>query len=119
MRRIVGGIMRLRSSLVSAAAVFALLCLTILPTTLARAPKADDMKEARSQAEKAARVFQEVMDAPDKGIPRNLLDSADCIAVFPSVVKAAFVVGGRGGKGVVSCRDTQTGEWGAPVFLNI
>lgn len=78
-----------------------------------------DAKEAREQAEKAARVLDEIMGAADSQVPEWLFDKAECVAVFPSVVKAAFIVGGRGGKGVVTCRDPQTREWGAPTFLKI
>jgi lipid-binding SYLF domain-containing protein len=79
----------------------------------------DDLSEAQKQATKASNVFQEIMNTPDKGIPQDLLDSADCVAVFPSVVKAAFIFGGEGGRGVVSCRDQDTGAWGSPIFLKI
>ena len=47
------------------------------------------------------------MDTPDKGIPKDLLEKAECVAVFPSVIKAGFIVGGRGGRGVASCRTVQ------------
>jgi len=57
------------------------------------------------------------MGAPDKGIPQSLVDKAECIAVFPNVVQAAFGVGGRGGRGVASCR-TATG-WSAPAFFKL
>ena len=70
-----------------------------------------------NQAEKAARVFREIMAVPDKGIPQSLMDKAECVAVFPNVLKAGFVVGGRGGRGVASCR-TVTG-WSAPAFFNL
>jgi len=78
---------------------------------------AKDIKDEAKQAEKAARVFREIMNTPDKGIPQGVLERAECIAVFPSVLKAGFIVGGRGGSGVASCR-TPTG-WSAPVFLNL
>ena len=70
-----------------------------------------------SQSKKAAKVFREVMNAPDKGIPKDLFDKAECVAVFPSVLKAGFVLGGQGGRGVASCR-THDG-WSAPLFLNL
>ncbi len=66
---------------------------------------------------KAASVFREIVDTPDKGIPQDLLEKAECVAVFPSVIKAGFIVGGRGGRGVASCR-TASG-WSAPVFFNL
>src|SRR5579862_6539386 len=60
--------------------------------------------DAVSQSEKASRVFRQIMGAPDKGIPRDILNGAECVAVFPGVIKAGFVVGGRGGRGLASCR---------------
>ena len=75
------------------------------------------MTDEISQSDKAARVFKEIMDAPDKGIPQWLLDKAECVAVFPNVLKAGFVIGGRGGRGVASCRTTS--GWSAPAFFNL
>ena len=80
-------------------------------------PRGTDMKEGASQAEKAAKVFGEIMATPDKGIPTDLLNKAECVAVFPGVVKAGFIVGGKAGRGVASCR-TPSG-WSAPAFLEI
>jgi len=57
------------------------------------------------------------METPDKGIPQDLLERAECVAVFPSVIKAGFIVGGRGGRGVASCRSTR--GWSAPAFFNL
>ena len=76
-----------------------------------------DTKDEIEQITKAAQIFREIMSAPDKAIPQRILDDADCIAVFPSVIKAAFGVGGRGGRGVAVCR--AKGGWSAPAFLNI
>lgn len=73
------------------------------------------VKEAASQSAKAAKVFDAIMQVPDKSIPRDLLAHAKAIAVFPQVIKASFVVGGEGGRGVVS-RRTSTG-WSDPVFF--
>lgn len=69
------------------------------------------------EAQKASDVFTEIMGAPDKGIPQGLLDKAEAIAVFPGVVKAGFIIGGRGGHGVISRRGP--GGWSAPAFFNI
>jgi lipid-binding SYLF domain-containing protein len=74
-------------------------------------------KDDTRQSEKAARVFREIMDTPDKAIPQDLLDGAQCVAVFPEVIKAGFIVGGRGGRGVASCR-TANG-WSAPAFFDL
>jgi len=79
--------------------------------------KDEKLKDASEQSEKAARVFSEIMNAPDKAVPGEIVEKAECIAVFPSVIKAGFIVGGRGGRGVVSCRTPQ--GWSAPAFLNL
>jgi lipid-binding SYLF domain-containing protein len=73
------------------------------------------VKEAAAQSAKAAKVFDAIMQAPDKSIPRDLLAHAKAIAVFPQVIKASFVIGGEGGRGVVS-RRTRAG-WSDPVFF--
>jgi len=80
----------------------------------------DEDKGASDQVKRinaAATVLDEIMGAPDKGIPQDILDSAKCIAVVPSMIKGGFVVGGRYGKGVATCR-TGTG-WSAPAPLTI
>lgn len=74
-------------------------------------------KDAAKKAGSASRVFEEVMGAPDKSIPRELLDRAEAVAVFPGMLKAGFVVGGRGGSGVISRR--VTGGWSAPAFFKM
>lgn len=73
------------------------------------------VKEAAAQSAKAAKAFDAIMKSPDKAIPRDLLAHAKAVAVFPQVIKAAFIVGGEGGRGVVS-RRTSTG-WSDPVFF--
>lgn len=81
----------------------------------AHAPKRT--ADASRHAKKATAVFNEIMRARDKSIPRELLEDAEAIAVFPGVLKGAFIVGGRKGQGVVS-RRTPRG-WSAPVFYNM
>jgi len=76
-----------------------------------------DLADEAGQSDKAARVFREIMDTPDKGIPRDLLEDAECVAVFPSVIQAGFILGGRGGRGVASCRTMQ--GWSAPAFFTL
>lgn len=78
---------------------------------------AKDTHDEIEQTTKAAQIFREVMSAPDKAIPQRILDNADCVAVFPSVIKAAFGIGGRGGRGVVVCRGAN--GWSAPAYLNV
>jgi lipid-binding SYLF domain-containing protein len=75
------------------------------------------LAEATKEAQKAAQVFTEVMNVPDRAIPQKLLDNARAIAVFPGVIKAGFIVGGRAGDGVISRR--VKGGWSAPAFFNL
>jgi len=79
--------------------------------------KEKDIKDQIEQSQKAATVFTEIMNTPDKGIPQDLLGKAKCVAVFPNVLKAGFVVGGRGGRGVASCRSAS--GWSAPAYFNL
>ena len=81
------------------------------------AKEAKRHNEAAKKAASAARVLEQVMSAPDKGVPRELLDRAEAVAVFPGVLKAGFVVGGRGGSGVISRR--VRGGWSAPAFFKM
>src|SRR4030088_1435510 len=66
----------------------------------------------------SGRGLKEILDVPD-GIPQDLLDKADCVVVFPSVLKAAFIVGGSYGRGAMSCRKGEDlrGPWGAPTMM--
>ena len=77
------------------------------------ADRGDDVERLQS----AATVLKEVMSAPDKGIPEEILTSAKCIAVIPSMAKGAFGVGGEYGKGVASCRTAK--GWSAPAFFSV
>jgi lipid-binding SYLF domain-containing protein len=63
-------------------------------------------------------VLKEILDVPDD-IPKDLLDRADCVVVFPSVLKAAFIVGGSYGRGAMTCRKGEDfrGPWGAPTMM--
>jgi lipid-binding SYLF domain-containing protein len=88
---------------------------SITPQARSDDEQAAKRKEAAAQSVKAARVLDEIMQTPDKAIPRDLLARAKAIAVFPQVIKAAFLIGGEGGRGVVS-RRTSAG-WSDPVFF--
>ena len=99
--------------LVTIAALIAFTSVT--PTVRSDDEHPSKVKEAAAQSAKAAKVFDAIMQAPDKSIPKDLLAKAKAIAVFPQVIKASFVVGAEGGRGVVS-RRTSTG-WGDPVFF--
>lgn len=78
---------------------------------------AKDDKET-DRLENCGVVIQEIMDIPDD-IPQDLIDKAECIIVYPSVLKAAFVVGGSYGRGAMVCRTGEhfTGPWGAPTMM--
>jgi len=67
----------------------------------------------------AAKAFDEIMSAPDKGIPGGVMEKADCIVIIPGMKKAGFVFGGRYGKGMVSCRNQAKTAWGAPAMLEM
>ena len=74
-------------------------------------------KDAARHAGDASKAFTEIMNVKDHAIPKELLDKAEAVAVFPDVVKAAFIVGGRGGQGVISRRLRK--GWSAPAFFNL
>src|ERR1700732_2883298 len=78
---------------------------------------AGDKKET-DRLENCGMVLKEVMDIPDN-IPEDLIDKAECIIVFPSVLKAAFVIGGSYGRGSMTCRTGEhyTGPWSAPSMM--
>ncbi|MFN0111883.1 MAG: lipid-binding SYLF domain-containing protein [Blastocatellia bacterium] len=89
------------------------LCLALV-ANVAAFDKADAVK----QSGKAATVFKEIMDTPDKAVPDSVLNKAVCVAVFPGVIKAGVLgLGGRGGRGVASCR--VPGGWSSPAFFNL
>ena len=67
--------------------------------------------------QEAAQVLKEIHTVPDKDIPRDLWDKASCVIVVPSLKKAAFIIGGEYGKGLMSCR--HDGAWSAPVFMQV
>ena len=76
--------------------------------------RSDDVKRLR----RARDVFSEVMGTPDKGIPVELLDKAECVAIVPGMSKGGLGLGGRYGKGVVMCRQSG-GRWSPPSFLTV
>ncbi|HQR34971.1 MAG TPA: lipid-binding SYLF domain-containing protein [Blastocatellia bacterium] len=96
--------------------IFTAFCLMLAVSVTAQAQK-KNIKDEIQQSEKAAQVFREIMNTPDKGIPQELVENAECIAVFPSVLKAGFIFGGRGGRGVASCR--MAAGWSAPAYFSL
>jgi lipid-binding SYLF domain-containing protein len=73
--------------------------------------------KAALRAQAAADVLDEIQGAPDKGIPQEVLGSAECVAVVPSLLKGGFIVGGRFGRGLASCRTPK--GWSAPAFFTV
>src|SRR5258708_27497338 len=67
----------------------------------------------------AAVVFSEVMSAPDKGIPQEMLEHAHCIVIVPDLKTGSFIVGGKYGKGYLSCRNKGAAGWSAPATVRI
>jgi lipid-binding SYLF domain-containing protein len=77
---------------------------------------------AETAAERLAEsttVLKEIMSAPDKGIPTDLLKKAQCVVIVPGLKKAGLIVGGKYGRGFLVCRDGETNKWGAPAALRI
>jgi lipid-binding SYLF domain-containing protein len=74
-------------------------------------------EKAAQRLQNAADVLHQIMDAPDKGIPQEVISSAKCIAVVPSMLNGGFIFGAKHGKGVTTCR-TDKG-WSAPTFFSI
>jgi SH3 domain-containing YSC84-like protein 1 len=98
-------------------ALLALLALVALPGIASDLPK--ERSDGISKVKASAKVVQEIMGAKDRAIPDGLLADAECVAVFPGVIKGAFIFGGSGGSGCAVVRDPQTGRFGQPLFLKI
>ena len=96
---------------------FVLSCLVALAPLSSRWASAAEQKDVARIHESEA-VLKAAVTAPDKGIPKELLEKAECIGVFPGLTKGAFVVGGEYGRGVFTCR-RKDGSMGAPAFFSI
>jgi len=81
---------------------------------------ADSAKDQRERLQNAGQVIQEILNLPDD-IPQDLLDKARCVIVLPSVLKAAFIVGGSYGRGAMVCRTGKdfNGPWGPPIMVSL
>jgi len=93
------------------------LAVGVLFSTLARAAE-DEPSEQVKRLNASAAVLDEIMKTPDKGIPEEILGSAECVAVIPSMVKIGFIFGGRHGRGLATCR-TKSGGWSAPAPFSV
>jgi len=96
-----------------------LIIATTVATTLALAPLMASDNEPAKRLDDAATVLSEIMATPDKGIPEELLEKAHCIVIVPDLKTAAFVAGGKYGKGYVSCRNPSGAGWSAPGTVRI
>jgi len=91
--------------------------LLFLSATPASAQDAENTPDKRLR--NSALSFREVMHIPDKGIPRDLYNKSRCVVIIPGVKKAAFIIGGKYGRGFVSCRREGTGRFGTPAAIRI
>ena len=96
-----------------AVGTFLVLCTTFSATFAL----AQDRRKAVDRVKQAGTILDEIMAAPDQGIPSEILGSAECVAIVPSMLKGAFGIGGQYGRGVVSCK-TKAG-WSAPAFFSL
>jgi len=78
-------------------------------------------KKEQERLQESYNVLKEILGTPDKGIPRDLLNKAECVVVYPSVKKAGFIVGAEYGRGAITCRTGQDfrGPWSAPAMFAI
>ena len=103
---------------------YILICVTVFLSALTTGSAQNDRdrstkktREAAQHSAEAARVFDQIMGTREKSIPADLLNRAEAVAVFPGVIKGGFIVGGRGGSGVISRR--VQGGWSAPAFFDL
>jgi SH3 domain-containing YSC84-like protein 1 len=93
-----------------------LLLLTLIVSVGSFSLAADEKEsKAADRVQAAAEVLDEIQGAPDKGIPQEVLGSAECVAVVPSMLKGGFIVGAKYGRGLASCRTPK--GWSAPAFF--
>ena len=90
-------------------------CVVALCWTMPVAAQSDEAKRVSL----AATVVDEIMAAPDGGVPGSVLDNADAIAIFPSTIKAGFIFGAHRGRGVIIGRDPESDTWSSPAFLTL
>ena len=94
---------------------FMILAVLLSSASLGWAGSANE--DAAERLQLSTNVLHEIMAAPEKGIPDEVLEKAKCILVVPHLIKGGFIIGGKHGRGVASCR-TETG-WSAPAFVSI
>ena len=92
---------------------------TLMAVLLVSSPLFGGQRDADRRLDESAAVLSEIMAAPDKSIPEDLLRKAHCIVIVPGLKKGAFIVGGKYGKGFVSCRPRNDAGWSAPAAVRI
>ena len=103
----------MRKTILMTKTILILACLTLCAGEMASAASVSE------QLVKSTNVLNEIMGAPDNGIPSNLLDKAVCVGIVPSELKFAIGVGGSYGRGVLVCRKGGTGAWAAPSLFTL
>ena len=100
--------------------IAAILSLTVLAISAAALPRGGslDARDTEKRLDASAEVLTEIMGAPDKGIPQDLLNKAACVVVIPGVKKGAFIVGAKFGRGFIVCRNEARG-WSAPAGVKV
>src|SRR5882757_4261149 len=101
--------MRQSTTVVASALAGILLCSPVLAGKTKNVERLDE----------ATSVIREVMDTPDKGIPQDLLDKANCVVVIPGMKKGAFILGAQYGKGYATCRQRGVRGWSAPATVRV
>jgi lipid-binding SYLF domain-containing protein len=92
-----------------------LLTISVMTLAVTQIALASDHADDVTRTQKAAQVFKEIMDTPERGMPQELLDKAQCIAIVPGDKKFAFIFGGSYGRGIATCRTSH--GWSAPIFV--
>jgi len=92
-------------------------CSFVYPTNVLAADEDKKETKAADRLQAASDVLNEIQSAPDSGIPAEILSRAECVAVVPSMLKGGFVIGGKYGRGLASCRTPK--GWSAPAFFTV
>src|SRR5438034_6583269 len=92
---------------------------TLMAVLLMASPLLANQKDVVRRLDESATVLSEIMASPDKGIPEDLLEKAHCIVIVPGLKKGAFIVGGKYGKGFLSCRQKNNAGWSAPAAIRV
>jgi lipid-binding SYLF domain-containing protein len=108
-----------KSSLTSIKFALLLLAAAVIAVPLHAQKKEKDASDEIKKISDATAIMNEIMAAPDKAIPRNVLEKAEGIAVFPGLLKGGLGIGGQRGHGIISARDKKNGGWSNPAFLTV